>query len=101
MYFKVFSQYYQIGLIPRFDYCEFINSIDEKNILSYGIKLLQKRLPESVRDCPYEDSQLQVNNLELSPNDFKFLPSGKYKVVCTFSDDDDYKILKMITHVKL
>lgn len=101
MYFKVFSQYYQVGYIPKFDYCEFINAIDEKNILSFGIKLLQQRMPESVRECPYEGAQLQVNNLEISANDFRFLPSGKYKVVCTFSDDDDYKILRMVTHVKL
>lgn len=95
------SQYYQIGYFPKFDYCQFIKRFDEKNFLYAGVQFLKKRLPESVRDCPYEDAQMQVNNLTLTKNDFRLLPVGKYKVICTFSDDDDSKILKMITHVTI
>jgi Protein of unknown function (DUF1091) len=98
----MFSQYFQVGYFPKFDYCEFINNTTDKNNLLYaGLKFLKKRMPESVRECPYEDTQLQVNNLPLSVKDFSFLPGGKYKVICTFSDDHDSKILKMITHMTI
>lgn len=105
MHFKVFvklrSQYYQVGYFPRFDYCRFIETFDDKNFLYMGVKLLKERKPESVRECPYVDSQLQVNNLTVSKDDFGFMPAGKYKVICTFSDDYDSKILRMITHVTI
>jgi hypothetical protein len=95
----MFSQYFQVGYFPKFDYCEFIQTTDKNNILYSAVKFLKKRMPESVRECPYENEQLQINNLLLTDKDFGFLPGGKYKVICTFSDDDDKKILKMITHV--
>lgn len=95
----MYSQYFQIGYFPKFDYCEFIKKYDKNNFLYLGVNLLKKRMPESVHDCPYEDRQLQVSNLTLTRSDFAILPSGKYKVICTFSDDDDNKILKMITHL--
>lgn len=99
MFFKIGSQYFQLGYFPKFDYCTFIKKYDEKNFLYPGIKFLKEKLPESVRDCPYVEAQLQVRNLTLTKNDFRLIPAGKYKVICTFSDDDDKKILKMITHV--
>lgn len=97
----MFSQYFQIGYFPKFDYCNFIRNMTETNFLYPGVKFLKKRMPESVRDCPYVDSQLQLNNLLLTDDDFGFLPAGKYKVICTFSDDADKKILRMITHVTI
>lgn len=97
----MYSQYFQVGFFPKFDYCEFIRNMDEQNFLYPGVKFLKERLPDSVRDCPYIDSQLQVNNLTLTDNDFAFLPAGRYKVICTFSDNDDKKILRMITHVTI
>lgn len=101
MYYKVFSQYFQIGYFPKFDYCDFIKSVDDTNFLYNGVKFLQSRSPQSVRECPYANKQLQVRNLTLSRSDFKQMPAGKYKVICTFSDDDDKKILRMVTHVSL
>jgi hypothetical protein len=99
VYVKMFSQYFQVGYFPKFDYCKFIESADKENPLYAGVKYLQKRMPESVRECPYENKQLQLNDLYLTEDDFSVLPRGKYKVICTFSDDEDKKILKMITHV--
>ena len=95
------NQYFQVAHFPKFDYCEFIKTFDEKNFLYTGVKFLKHRMPDSIRDCPYIDTQLQINNLLLTEDDFAFLPSGKYRVICTFSDDDDKKILKMITHVTI
>lgn len=92
------SQYFQIGYFPKFDYCQFITTFDKENFLYMGVKLLKKKLPESVHECPYANRQLQANNLTLTDSDFNIIPAGKYKVICTFSDDDDKKILKMITH---
>lgn len=99
VFFKIRSEYFQLGYFPKFDYCKFIKVYDERNFLYPAIKFLKEKLPESVRDCPYEDQQLQVNNLTLTKSDFRLIPAGKYKVICTFSDDDDKKILRMITHV--
>lgn len=65
------------------------------------LKLLKKKIPESIHECPFTDSQLQANNLTLSKEDFRILSAGKYKVICTLSDEYDYKILKMITHVTI
>ncbi|CRK87915.1 CLUMA_CG001702, isoform A [Clunio marinus] len=101
LYTKMYSQYFQVGYFPKFDYCTFIENIDKQNLLYYGVKLMKERLPESIRECPYIGKQLQVRNLNLTSDDLTFLPAGKYKVVCTFSDDDDYKILRMVTHVKI
>lgn len=98
---KMASQYYQIGYFPKFDYCDFIKTFDKENFLYSGVKALKKKLPEAVHECPYEDSQMQVNNLTLSDDDFRFIPAGKYKIICTFSDDYDKKILRMITHLIL
>jgi hypothetical protein len=97
----MFSQYFQVGYFPKFDYCDFIKAQDENNFLSYGVNFLKERMPESVRECPYIDSQLQLNDLLLTEDDFGYLPSGKYKVICTFSDDADNKILRMITHLSI
>lgn len=97
----MFSQYFQVGYFPKFDYCTFIETADKNNPLYAGVKFLKKRMPESVRECPYDNKQLQINDLQLTDKDFSFLPGGKYKVICTFSDDDDKKILKMITHVSV
>lgn len=97
----MYSQYFQVGYFPKFDYCNFIKTLDEKNFLHTGVKFLKEKMPESVRECPYVDKQLQIKNLVLTDDDFSFLPSGKYKVICTFSDDDDSKILRMVTHVKI
>lgn len=95
---KTSSQYYQIGYFPKFDYCQYITTFDKENFLYTGVKLLKKKMPEVVHECPYQDNELQVNNLTLTDSDFKHIPAGKYKVVCTFSDDVDSKILKMTTH---
>lgn len=95
------SQYFQIAYFPKFDYCDFITSFDKDNFLYTGVKLLKMKLPESVHECPYEGKQLQVNNLTLSVDDFSFVPAGRYKVVCTFSDDQDRKILRMTTFFKI
>lgn len=95
----MFSQYFQVGFFPRFDYCNFIENSDKSNFLYAGVKLLQARQPDSVHVCPYENDEMQIKNLTVTNEDFSFLPSGKYKVICTFSDDDDKKILRMITHV--
>lgn len=97
----MFSQYFQVGYFPKFDYCEFAKTFNESNFLYTGVKFLKQKLPETVRDCPYIDSQLQVNDLLLTDADFRYVPKGKYKVICTFSDDDDKKILRMITHVTI
>jgi hypothetical protein len=95
------SQYYQIGFFPKFDYCEFITKIDKSNFLYFGVKMLMRKIPESVHECPYVDNQLQANNLTLTDGDFSFVPAGKYKISVTFSDDSDSKILRMITHYKI
>lgn len=95
------SQYFQIGYFPKFDYCDFIQTFDKENFLYMGVKLLKKKLPESVHECPYVDKQLQVNDLVLTDDDFGFVPAGKYKVICTFSDDSDKKILRMTTYFKI
>lgn len=99
VYYKMLSQYFQVGYFPKFDYCQFIQTADNNNVLYNGVKFLKKLMPESVRKCPYDNEQLQINDLLLTDDDFKVLPRGKYKVICTFSDDDDKKILRMITHV--
>ncbi|KAG5670540.1 hypothetical protein PVAND_000796 [Polypedilum vanderplanki] len=101
IYLKVKSQYYQIGFYPKFDYCEFITKFDKSSFLYVGVKMLKKKLPESVHECPYIDNQLQANNLTLTDNDFSFVPAGKYKIIVTFSDDIDSRILKMTTHYKI
>lgn len=95
------SQYYQVGYFPKIDYCDFITNIDKENFLYIGVKLLQKKMPDVVHECPYQDKQLQLNNLTLTDSDFKYIPAGRYKIVCTFSDDNDSKILKMTTHYQI
>jgi hypothetical protein len=95
------SQYFQVGYFPKFDYCQFIQTFDKENFLYTGVKLLKKKLPESVHECPYEGRQMQVNNLTLTVDDFSFVPAGKYKVVCTISDDYDKKILRMTTYFNI
>jgi Protein of unknown function (DUF1091) len=95
------SQYFQVAYFPKFDYCKFIETFDKENFLYHGVKLLKNKLPESIHECPYADRQLQVNNLTLTDEDFGFVPAGKYKVICTFSDDEDNKILKMTTYFNI
>lgn len=101
IFVKMSSQYFQIGYFPKVDYCEFIKNVDKQNLLYNGVKLLKKKLPDAVKDCPYKEKQLQVNNLVLTQDDFEYIPSGKYKIVCIFSDDQDEKILKMTTYFKI
>lgn len=95
------SQYFQIGYFPKFDYCQFIQTFDKENFLYTGVKLLKKKLPEAVHECPYDGRQMQVNNLTLTVDDFSFVPAGRYKVVCIISDDYDQKILRMVTYFNI
>ena len=92
------SQYFQIAYFPKFDYCKYIQTYDKENFLYHGVKVLKQKLPQSIHECPYDAKQLQINNVTLTVDDLSFVPAGRYKVICTFSDDEDKKILKMTTY---
>lgn len=88
----------------------------DKNSFFYAIlKTLNKKVPGLIHQCPYQvslkfyvkcslnnyltkcfqGSDLQIRNLALGASDLALWITGEYKVVYTFSDDQDNKIFRV------
>jgi hypothetical protein len=55
-------------------------------------------VPGFIHQCPYQGKDLQVKNLALTVSDLALWISGEYKLIFTFFDDIDKRILQVSAH---
>ncbi|CRK87914.1 CLUMA_CG001701, isoform A [Clunio marinus] len=94
-YFKLFSDYLAFDFFPDIEYCSFYKRADRNSFFYYILKTMKSKAPDFIHRCPYEGKDLQVKNLILGASDIALWITGEYKVVYTFFDDEDEKILRV------
>lgn len=56
---------------------------------------MREKAPGFIKMCPYQGKDFQVRNLTLTVSDLALWITGEYKIIFTFFDDIDKKILQV------
>lgn len=59
------------------------------------LEFLKRSVPDLIHQCPYKNTDLQVKNLAPTVSDLSLWITGEYKLVYTFYDDNDPRILQV------
>lgn len=96
--FKIFNEFVpNVDVFPPIEVCDFIKNQEEKRI-SYFYQILQvanKNLPGFIHECPYQGSDFHVDQLQVPNTDLPLWINGEFRVMFTFYNDEDSKILQV------
>lgn len=94
-YFKFFEDFIPFNIFPEVEFCSFVKKPNQFSYFYPILNVLKKSVPGLVHQCPYKDSDLQVKNLAPTVSDLALWITGEYKLVYTFYDSKDPKILQV------
>lgn len=94
-YFKLFEQYIPFNIFPEVEFCSFIKKPDKNSFFYSIVNVMNEKVPGFIHQCPYQGKDFQVRNLKLTVNDLALWINGEYKIVFTFYDDIDKRILQV------
>lgn len=102
-----------VNIFPDVEFCSFMRKKDRNSFFYSILKTLNQKQPGLIHQCPYQVNflnshvfqyfslnflqgrDLQLKNLTVGASDLALWITGEYKLIYTFSDDRDKKILRV------
>lgn len=75
--------------------CDFIKNSNPNSFFYRILKTVNEKVPGLVHNCPYQKTDLHIDNLYVGKTDLALWIKGEYKLMYRFYDDQDNRILRV------